>query len=246
MRSDTEQGARDERAVRRCSAGTNQAGMREQNERLVLSLVRRHGALAKSEIARMTGLSAQTVSVIMRHLEADRLLRRGEPQRGRVGQPWCRCRSTPRAPSSSAPRSGGAASTSCWSTSSAASATAPAPTYPFPTPRRHHRAAIRRRGRAPARRCSATAPTASPGSASRCPSSSGAGPRRSARPRPSWRPGADVDLRAELAAPPALPGLPAERRHRRLRRRARLRRPRRAASTSSTSTSAPSSAAGWC
>ncbi len=67
--------------------GTNQAGMRAQNERLVLSLVRRHGALARSEIARMTGLSAQTVSVIMRHLEADRLLRRGIPQRGRVGQP---------------------------------------------------------------------------------------------------------------------------------------------------------------
>ena len=67
--------------------GTNQAGMRAQNERLVLSLVRRHGALAKSEIARITGLSAQTVSVIMRHLEADRLLKRGEPQRGRVGQP---------------------------------------------------------------------------------------------------------------------------------------------------------------
>jgi predicted NBD/HSP70 family sugar kinase len=67
--------------------GTNQAGMRAHNERLVLSLVRRHGALAKSEIARMTGLSAQTVSVIMRHLESDRLLKRGEPQRGRVGQP---------------------------------------------------------------------------------------------------------------------------------------------------------------
>lgn len=67
--------------------GTNQTGMREQNERLVLSLVRRHGPLAKSGIARMTGLSAQTVSVIMRHLEADSLLVRGEPQRGRVGQP---------------------------------------------------------------------------------------------------------------------------------------------------------------
>lgn len=67
--------------------GTNQAGMRAHNERLVLSLVRRNGPLAKSEIARITGLSAQTVSVIMRHLEADHLLRRGEPQRGRVGQP---------------------------------------------------------------------------------------------------------------------------------------------------------------
>ena len=54
--------------------GSNQAGMRAHNERLVLSLVRRHGALAKSDIARITGLSAQTVSVIMRALESDGLL----------------------------------------------------------------------------------------------------------------------------------------------------------------------------
>lgn len=67
--------------------GTNQSGMRARNERLVLSLVRRHQALAKSEIARMTGLSAQTVSVIMRQLEQDGLLLRGEPVRGKVGQP---------------------------------------------------------------------------------------------------------------------------------------------------------------
>lgn len=67
--------------------GTNQSGMRDHNERLVLSLVRRHGALAKSDIARMTGLSAQTVSVIMRGLEDEGLLERGEPVRGRVGQP---------------------------------------------------------------------------------------------------------------------------------------------------------------
>lgn len=67
--------------------GTNQAGMREQNERLVLTLLRQHGALAKTDIARITGLSAQTVSVIMRALESDGLLRRGEPMRGRIGQP---------------------------------------------------------------------------------------------------------------------------------------------------------------
>ncbi len=67
--------------------GTNQAGMRDYNERLVLSLVRQHGALAKSDIARMTGLSAQTVSVIMRALEQDGLLLRGEPIRGKIGQP---------------------------------------------------------------------------------------------------------------------------------------------------------------
>ncbi|MCO5063180.1 MAG: ROK family transcriptional regulator [Rhizobiaceae bacterium] len=67
--------------------GTNQSGMRDSNERVVLSLVRLHGSLAKSDIARLTGLSAQTVSVIMRALEADGLLLRGEPQRGRIGQP---------------------------------------------------------------------------------------------------------------------------------------------------------------
>ena len=67
--------------------GTNQSGMRAHNERLVLSLVRKHKALAKAEIARMTGLSAQTVSVIMRQLESEGLLLKGEPVRGRVGQP---------------------------------------------------------------------------------------------------------------------------------------------------------------
>lgn len=67
--------------------GSNQAGMRAHNERLVLSLVRTNGALAKSDIARITGLSAQTVSVIMRALEEGGFLVRGEPVRGRIGQP---------------------------------------------------------------------------------------------------------------------------------------------------------------
>lgn len=61
--------------------------MRAYNERLVLTLVRRHGGLAKADIARSTGLSAQTVSVIMRGLEKDKLLLRGAPVKGRVGQP---------------------------------------------------------------------------------------------------------------------------------------------------------------
>lgn len=67
--------------------GTNQSGMRDRNERLVFSLVREHGSLAKTDIARMTRLSAQTVSVIMRELEEDGLLVRQEPVRGKVGQP---------------------------------------------------------------------------------------------------------------------------------------------------------------
>lgn len=67
--------------------GSSQAGLRAYNERLVLSLVRRHGGLAKADLARSTGLSAQTVSVIMRGLENEGLLVRGEPAKGRVGQP---------------------------------------------------------------------------------------------------------------------------------------------------------------
>ncbi|WP_089278702.1 ROK family transcriptional regulator [Antarctobacter heliothermus] len=67
--------------------GSNQSGVRAHNERLVLSLVRQFGPLPKAEIARLTGLSAQTVSVIMRALEKEGLLQKGEPVRGKVGQP---------------------------------------------------------------------------------------------------------------------------------------------------------------
>lgn len=67
--------------------GTSQNGVRLYNERLALSLIRRHGSLPKAEIARLTGLSAQTVSVIVRQLEQDELLRKEKPQRGKVGQP---------------------------------------------------------------------------------------------------------------------------------------------------------------
>lgn len=69
------------------SGGANQVRVRAYNERLVLSLVRRHSGMSKAEIARRSGLSAQTVSVIMRSLESDGLLIRGEPLRGKVGQP---------------------------------------------------------------------------------------------------------------------------------------------------------------
>lgn len=69
------------------SRGTNQTGVRAYNERLVLSLIRRHGSLPKAEIARLTGLSAQTVSVIVKALEVDGLLKREAKLKGRVGQP---------------------------------------------------------------------------------------------------------------------------------------------------------------
>ncbi|QHQ36561.1 ROK family transcriptional regulator [Algicella marina] len=69
------------------TGGANQARVRVYNERLVLSLVRWHGELSKADIARRSGLSAQTVTVIMRQLEADGLLLKGQPIRGKVGQP---------------------------------------------------------------------------------------------------------------------------------------------------------------
>jgi predicted NBD/HSP70 family sugar kinase len=69
------------------SRGTNQSGVKLYNERLVLSLIRSHGSLSKTEIARQTGLSTQTSSVIMKQLESDGLLIKGTPIRGKVGQP---------------------------------------------------------------------------------------------------------------------------------------------------------------
>ncbi|KFE35508.1 ROK family protein [Thioclava atlantica] len=61
--------------------------VRDVNERLVLHLIRRHGTLTKAEATRATGLSANAVSEIFKALENDGLLLRGDPLRGRVGQP---------------------------------------------------------------------------------------------------------------------------------------------------------------
>lgn len=69
------------------SRGTNQRGVRLYNERLVLSLIRRHGSLPRAEIARLTALSAQTITVIMRALQRARLVSKKDRQRGKVGQP---------------------------------------------------------------------------------------------------------------------------------------------------------------
>ena len=73
--------------IRDLRPGVNQVGVRAMNERLILSLIQRHGAMPGSEIAKRTDLSAQTVSNILRKLEADGFLLRGAPQRGRVGKP---------------------------------------------------------------------------------------------------------------------------------------------------------------
>src|SRR5271156_5731991 len=90
------------------AGGANQAGVRLYNERLLLSLVRRFGPLSKIEVARLTGLSVQSTSAIMNRLQADGLLKREAPLRGRGGQP-----SIPRALTRSGSKLGGGVAISC-------------------------------------------------------------------------------------------------------------------------------------
>ena len=67
--------------------GSNAEGLGQFNERVVLQAIRLHGSLPKAEIARLTHLTAQTVQIIIARLEADELVVKLEPVRGRVGQP---------------------------------------------------------------------------------------------------------------------------------------------------------------
>lgn len=67
--------------------GSNQVGMRQFNERVVLQALRVHGSLPKADLARLTGLTAQTIGLITARLDEDQLLTREAPVRGRVGQP---------------------------------------------------------------------------------------------------------------------------------------------------------------
>lgn len=67
--------------------GSNQVGMRQFNERVVLQAIRLHGPLPKAEIARLTNLTAQTVQIIIARLEAEGLVLKHAPLRGRIGQP---------------------------------------------------------------------------------------------------------------------------------------------------------------
>lgn len=53
----------------------------------MVSLLRRNGPLPKAELARLTGLSAQTLTLMMRRLEGEGLVLAQEPLRGRIGQP---------------------------------------------------------------------------------------------------------------------------------------------------------------
>ncbi|MFC0289211.1 ROK family transcriptional regulator [Kaistia hirudinis] len=69
------------------ASGLNAPSVRSYNERLVLSLLLQNEGTTRLEIGEKTGLSAQTVSVIVRSLEQEGLVAKGEAQRGRVGPP---------------------------------------------------------------------------------------------------------------------------------------------------------------
>jgi predicted NBD/HSP70 family sugar kinase len=67
--------------------GSNQTGMRQFNERVVLQAIRLHGSLPKADLARLTTLSTQTVALIINRLTDDGLVMKLEPLRGKIGQP---------------------------------------------------------------------------------------------------------------------------------------------------------------
>ena len=67
--------------------GSNHQGMRQFNERTVLQAIRLHGAIPKADLARLTQLSTQTVSIIVERLLNDGLLLKQERVRGKIGQP---------------------------------------------------------------------------------------------------------------------------------------------------------------
>lgn len=67
--------------------GSNQIGMSQFNERVVLQAIRLHGSLPKADLARLTNLSTQTVSLIINRLLDEGLVRKLAPLRGKVGQP---------------------------------------------------------------------------------------------------------------------------------------------------------------
>ena len=67
--------------------GGDQLGLRAYNKRMILNLIRQSGALPKAEMARLTGLSAQAVSVIVNSLLKEKLVRKEKKVRGKVGQP---------------------------------------------------------------------------------------------------------------------------------------------------------------
>src|SRR5262245_25638726 len=73
--------------ARKAVAGTNLEQAKSHNRRVVIETIRTNGALSRAAIARLTGLSSQTVSNIVEELETAELLKPEPTQKGTRGQP---------------------------------------------------------------------------------------------------------------------------------------------------------------
>lgn len=69
------------------ASGLNATSVRSYNERLMLSLLLQNDGITRQEIGDKTGLTFQTISVLLRSLEQEGLVAKGEVQRGRKGAP---------------------------------------------------------------------------------------------------------------------------------------------------------------
>jgi len=69
------------------ASGLNASSVRSYNERLMLSLLLQNEGITRQEIGDKTGLTFQTISVLLRSLEQEGLVAKGEVQRGRKGAP---------------------------------------------------------------------------------------------------------------------------------------------------------------
>ncbi|MBJ7554493.1 ROK family protein [Marinomonas spartinae] len=75
--------------------GSNLTTVKGINSRLILHLMRVHKTLTKAEATRMTGLSANAISMIFRALEKEGFLLKGNLIRGKRGQPSTEIRLNP-------------------------------------------------------------------------------------------------------------------------------------------------------
>ncbi|MFO1039715.1 MAG: ROK family protein [Geminicoccaceae bacterium] len=67
--------------------GSNSAAVRQFNERVILSLLRRMGTASKADLARRANLTANTAGVIVQELESAGLVRSDGKRQGERGQP---------------------------------------------------------------------------------------------------------------------------------------------------------------
>ena len=67
--------------------GSNQGGLKQYNENTIISLLRQQGPLTKAEIARITHLSPQTVSLIFKRFIKKNIVLQEDYIYGKMGQP---------------------------------------------------------------------------------------------------------------------------------------------------------------